>query len=159
MMRPIVLECGHSFCESCTKRIKDGPAVGRKCPSCRRPITNSALSLNVALTVMLSALAVKCNNEGCSWRGKMGEHPNHSDRCAYKQVECQHSSQGCGISLRKKDQETHQSVCPYRPVKCDLCRVCVPCCNLDTHKNRSCTKRKVFCPYFRKENDRHGIRL
>ena len=160
MLKPVVLECGHTFCDSCTKRLAEGPMARRKCPSCRRPIESyQGLSVNIALTSMLSSLEVKCKNQGCEWNGRLSDSPFHEKGCMFKMTDCEFRSQGCKVNCRRKDFEGHKNECNFRPQECGQCWKLVPLLKLPIHQKEECIKRQVVCPYYQATSDTHSIKM
>jgi hypothetical protein len=159
MLRPIVLECGHSFCDTCARTIADGPPTGRKCPSCRREIRCSDLPVNISLKILLLSLLAKCTNEGCDWSGKVGEYETHSTLCEFKSINCEFKERGCAVSFLKNEKETHKTMCQFRSVTCDKCKSDVCLKFMTTHEKSKCPMRMVFCPFFNNTQNRHLIRM
>jgi hypothetical protein len=160
MLKPIVLECGHSYCDSCAKRVADGPLPGRKCPSCRRVIHTSSKDLptNISLKILLCSLPAKCKNEGCSWLGKAGYYDTHSHGCEFKAIACDFQEHGCSFMCTRGELQEHKSMCNFVLKECVKCMKYVPRNRIEEHQKKECSKRSVFCPYYKGAEDRHSIR-
>ncbi|XP_011404877.1 PREDICTED: TNF receptor-associated factor 6-like [Amphimedon queenslandica] len=117
----INIDCGHHFCGSCTSRIT-------QCPECRcilRAVTDKGLRRT------LLSLQVYCNkkNEGCAWKGDLGELGSHRNDCLYVNIQCSACSNDvlkCQIDKHRKEE------CPFRPANCEHCGV--DCSWLELHE-------------------------
>ena len=108
----INIDCGHHFCGSCTSRIT-------QCPECRcilRAVTDKGLRR------ALLSLQVYCNkkNEGCGWRGDLGELGHHKSDCLFVNTQCSACSNDV---LKCQIDKHHKEECPFRPATCEHCGV------------------------------------
>ena len=160
MLKPVVIECGHRFCDSCSKRLAEGPMTKRKCPSCRWPIdSDQGLSVNITLTSMLSSFAVKCKNEGCEWNGRLGDSPFHEKGCMFKKFDCEFRSQRYTVKCRRQDFEAHKNKCNFRPQECGHCWKIMSLLKLPCHRKEDCIKKQVVCPYYKAKIGTHSIKI
>lgn len=66
---PVLLQCSHSFCRSCLKRCWDTGL--RECPVCRKKVSKSGASSNLALkNVCEAVLQVKKEKLNCDLHGE-----------------------------------------------------------------------------------------
>ena len=153
--------CGHLFCKQCLK--------GPTCPLCRQRYTSVSDQFN---TRKIKGLKVGCSNEGCDWKGELGEIVGHFETCMYENIPCANK---CGENNTRIGIFIHMfDNCPFRMVKCEYCQwedkantlpehttfcpaLPVPCpdgCGqsvpremLEKH-SETCPKRLVKCKYF-----------
>ena len=117
-------------------------------------------------------LKVGCGNEGCDWKGELGEVMGHFETCMYDNISCAyecgkngtriviaaHMSEECPFHTVKCDYcqwedkvnelPEHSTFCPALPVPCpDGCGQSVPRGMLEEH-SETCPKRLVECKYF-----------
>ena len=158
MMKPIVIPCGHSFCNTCMERIVEGPLAHRKCPKCRRLVeSHESLAVNQALKDLLGSLDAKCKLEGCSWRGKTEDFLSvHYPECRFVREPC--PFQNCVATVARTNMASHKDVCLRRPVSCTSCEEVVPFQELGTHGQTKCEGREVQCPFYEKKEEMHFVR-
>lgn len=117
-LKPIQLECDHSFCADCLQKSYEmRNTTARPCPTCRRP--HSKIVERPApryVTRMLDELVVKCPNV-CGMEVKRGEVQNHVDSyCSLSEVPCKH--EGCEKTIGRKDVD---KACLHGQVVCESC--------------------------------------
>ena len=101
--------CGHLFCKQC---LKDPT-----CPLCRQRYTSVPDQFN---TRKIKSLRVECSNEGCDWKGELGQVVGHFETCKYETIPCPNK---CGEKGTRIVIDAHMSEeCPFRTVKCDYCQ-------------------------------------
>jgi hypothetical protein len=101
--------CGHLFCKQC---LKDPT-----CPLCRQRYTSVPDQFN---TRKIKGLKVGCSNEGCDWKGELGQVVGHFEICKYETIPCPNK---CGEKGTRIVIDAHMSEeCPFRTVKCDYCQ-------------------------------------
>ena len=168
--------CGHHFCGSCIKRVKDSNGA---CPYCKE--TEFQVMPDKGHLRIINGLKVNCTNKGCEWKGELKDlsvHLNKGKRegqCQYEEVTCVHS--GCEIKKQRQYLVKHEKdECLQRPYECQHCQCrgtyqfitnehypeCaqypVPCpnkcglqaiprCNVQTHVTEECPLQSVECEF------------
>ena len=168
--------CGHHFCGTCIKRVKDSNGA---CPYCKR-IVYQAVSDKGCLRI-INVLKVKCTNKHCEWKGELKYLPVHLNKgkregqCQYEEVTCVHS--GCEIKNERQYLVEHEKdECPQRPYECRYChhkgtyqfivnkhypectqypvpcpKECgheeIPLCNIPAHLTEECPLQSVDCEF------------
>ena len=94
MLKPVSLSCGQSGCLVCLRQLTKSTA-NPKCPMCRREFQASTISVNIALDLITSELAVECQSQGCDWKGKYARARAHQKHCPNLLVKC--SNVGCSF--------------------------------------------------------------
>ena len=168
--------CGHHFCGTCIKRVKDSNGA---CPYCKEKkyLTVS----DKGCLRFINGLKVNCTNKGCEWKGELKDLPAHLNKgkregqCQYEEVTC--PLNGCGIKKQRQYLEKHERYeCRQRPYRCKHCQYrgryhfivtehypqCtqypVPCpsecglqaiprCNIQTHLTEECPLQSVECEF------------
>ena len=69
----------------------------------------------------VASLNSKCplSEEGCGWKGKVGEIEQHMELCLKVLVGCQ---QNCGILFERGTTDQHKEICPFRMIQCKYCK-------------------------------------
>ena len=168
--------CGHHFCGTCIKRVKDSNGA---CPYCKEKEYQTMP--NKDRLRIINGLKVNCTNNGCEWKGELkylSVHLNKGKRegqCQYEVVTCAHS--GCEIKKQRQYLVKHEkNECNQRLVLCCYCHYkssyqfiinkhfpqCtqypVPCpnkcglqeiprCNIQTHVTEECPLQSVECEF------------
>ena len=168
--------CGHHFCGTCIKRVKDSNGV---CPYCKEKEYQTVP--NKDRLRIINGLKVNCTNKGCEWKGELKDlsvHLNKGKRegqCQYEEVTCVHS--GCEIKKQRQYLVEHEkNECPQRPYQCRYCHhkgtyqfivkehhpqctqypvLCpnkcglqaIPRCNVQTHVTEECPLQSVECEF------------
>lgn len=78
--RPVTLACGHSGCKNCMETWAESTATPL-CPQCRATFRKEELRLNVAMDKATRDLPVKCNSQGCQWKGNYSDANDHLRHC------------------------------------------------------------------------------
>ena len=78
--RPVTLACGHSGCKNCMETWAESTATPL-CPQCRATFRKEELRLNVAMDKASRDLPVKCNSQGCQWKGNYSDANDHLKHC------------------------------------------------------------------------------
>lgn len=93
--------CGNRFCAGCIGRVEE---ARRPCPLCTQPFMSVA---DKQLERAIKSFHVFCRHreEGCEWRGELGQLENHLNPPVTQSSGPANSLQGC----------------PYQSVKCDQC--------------------------------------
>ena len=103
--------CGTSFCQTCIQQLQ---ANKNFCPLCRKDKFD--VILNMGLRRSLIQLQVYCQHieDGCGWRGEMGELDQHLNEnsselvgCNYAEIQCEFEYAGCEVQMPRKDMAGH----------------------------------------------------
>ena len=131
--------CGHHFCETCIKPIKN---LNNRCPLCQAEGFTSML--NKSLCRIVNELKVHCpnSNKGCEWLGKLKSVETHFDtECAYVKVNCCY----CNVLVIRTHLETHITICPQRPFACEACGLVDAWQNITDVHRAKCSSWCVPC--------------
>ena len=138
--------CGHHFCGTCIKRVKD---INGACPYCKRTLYQ-AVSDKGRLRI-INGLKVNCTNKGCEWKGELKDLSAHLNkgkregRCQYEEVTC--PLNGCEIKKQRQYLEKHERYeCRQRPYRCQHCQYRGRYHFIVTEHYPQCTKYPVLCP-------------
>lgn len=107
LISPVIINCGHTFCETCIdKWLKDNNV----CPLCKNTLANKKKIINLILKEYLYDTIVVCKNltRGCDWNGKYFKYVEHIDLCGYELITCPHSIHiKCDKLILKKNIDGH----------------------------------------------------
>jgi hypothetical protein len=78
---PLIIACGHIFCELCIKRSLKNKKI---CPNCNGPAYENDLRIVPMLKSYISGLQIKCYNEECKWKNKIELYDSHELSCSHK---------------------------------------------------------------------------
>ena len=138
--------CGHHFCGTCIKRVKDSNGA---CPYCKEKEYQTMP--NKDRLRIINGLKVNCTNKGCEWKGelkKLSVHLNKGKRegqCQYEVVTCVHS--GCEIKKQRQYLVKHEkNDCNQRIVFCSYCKLKGTCQFIVNEHFSTCTQYPVPCP-------------
>lgn len=107
--KPLVTNCGHTFCEECLQKWLSSTREGDKtCPVCRRDVNLSKTAPLLALRGFIEGLSVECENavNGCTMVLNLGELEGHLKSCSFTLVECS----GCDEMFSQSKIREHQNV-------------------------------------------------
>lgn len=108
--KPLVTQCGHTYCEECLEHWLSAASHGDKtCPECRREVSLCGTAPVLALRGVIDGLSVECENSanGCTMVLKLGDLENHLKNCGYTLVECC----GCDGMILQSEVCEHQGKC------------------------------------------------
>ena len=168
--------CGHHFCGTCIKRVKDSNGA---CPYCKEKEYQTMP--NKGHLRIINGLKVNCTNKGCEWKGELKDLPVHLNKgkregqCQYEEVTCRLNR--CEIKKQRQYLEKHEKYeCLQRSYQCQHCQYkgtyqfiatehypqCiwypVPCpnkcgfralprCNVHRHLTEKCPLQSVKCEF------------
>ena len=163
--------CGNNFCRVCKERIKTD---NKPCPTCKEE--NFVTFYNKGLEISFYKFHVYCSHkqEGCEWKGELGQLDNHLKECEYSEIECIYCSElikHCNIAVHQTDLcpkrqirceychgyeshyedvvNNHWPVCGYHPVQCPKgCGTCPQRQSLENHVTRDCPKTVIDCEFY-----------
>ncbi|XP_038067895.1 E3 ubiquitin-protein ligase TRAF7-like isoform X2 [Patiria miniata] len=126
----ISVACGHTFCRLCLTDGKDS-VILEACPVDEKPLKNTSVVANRAITSQLDDILVYCKNGikrfssrndelvtdtcGCPELVHLSQKAEHESSCPYSSLACPNSPE-CGVIQRLHLEDHFLSVCPY--VKC-----------------------------------------
>ncbi|XP_022110487.1 E3 ubiquitin-protein ligase TRAF7-like isoform X2 [Acanthaster planci] len=126
----ISVVCGHTFCRHCLTDGKDSVILDA-CPVDEKPLKNTSVVANRAITSQLDDILVYCKNGikrfssrndelitdtcGCPELIRLSQKAEHEASCPYSSLQCPNSPE-CGTLLRLDLEEHVVTVCPF--VKC-----------------------------------------
>lgn len=143
---PVKLDCDHYFCQTCLDQAMiHQPRLIRCCPTCRRKTSGASMPVARIIHHILDELKVRCPlySLGCTDEMTRGSVQNHVDRyCAYSEVEC--PSEDCLLTIERKDLGANR--CFHHIILCQDCKRVFRERDLEYHRTRQCTLRKVQCP-------------
>ena len=138
--------CGHHFCGTCIKRVKDSNGA---CPYCKEK-EYQTMSNKDRLRI-INGLKVNCTNKGCEWKGELKYllvHLNKGKRegqCQYEVVTCVHS--GCELKKQRQYLVKHEkNECNQRIVFCSYCKFRGTCQFIVNEHFSKCPQYPVPCP-------------
>lgn len=124
LLEPVIaVGCGHTFCRSCSERLKE---TNRPCPLDNTPSGANQFVPNRALSAQIDELEVHCPNgvrneaasedadhpSGCSETMKLSELSVHLATCPFGLVDCPQAGEVCG-QIHRKDLAHHLQVCRH----------------------------------------------
>lgn len=119
--------CGQHFCESCLKEWFRKQRGKESCPHCRAEGAGFNHVIHKGLRSEISQLKIKCRNheEGCKWKGEIGELEAHLTSCGFVAVKCSNKCKDQydkPLVLCRKDMKKHLNLeCDLRPYQCEYC--------------------------------------
>ena len=117
---PVQTSCGHSFCIKCLGQSQKSRQT--RCHVCRQAC---GASKDHKEARRVNNLQVKCPNhdDGCEWKGTLGDWVQHCDQCLYEVIPCPNSAEGCAVKLQRvKIQDHAEMECTERIYECKYCR-------------------------------------
>ena len=139
--RPVTLACGHSGCKNCMETWAESTATPL-CPQCRATFRKEELRLNVAMDKATRDLPVKCNSQGCQWKGNYSDANDHLRHCPKVRERC--PNEGCQHMAAREEMTAH--ACPKERIACSGCQLSVTRERLQFHRTSLCRNSAVLCP-------------
>ena len=139
--RPVTLACGHSGCKNCMETWAESTATPL-CPQCRATFRKEELRLNVAMDKATRDLPVKCNSQGCQWKGNYSDANDHLRHCPKVRERC--PNEGCQHVAAREEMTAH--ACPKERIACSGCQLSVTRERLQFHRTSLCRNSAVLCP-------------
>ena len=145
-VEPVVLECDHTFCESCLKEYRDGGPTGHRnqCPTCRAFVLSSARKASRLIVNMCNEIKVKCPNEDCDDTIPRGYIDRHATKeCPHERLQCPDSE--CGKMVKRRNYVPEQCIHSSH-IECD-CGAVIELGKGEwlRHKDEDCPKTGVKC--------------
>ena len=139
--------CGHTFCNSCIKNVKNSTFLSDACPMCRaEEFTTVPNKQNERAILSLHVLCVN-RERGCDWIGEVNNltgHLKNSSGCKFEDVHCPNT---CGETFERQYLANHVEECPRRLINCQYCQTEGEhqFIEASSHKEQCC-KFPVPCP-------------
>lgn len=144
-------QCGHRLCQPCVDTyLQDGQP--RPCPYqeefCEMLQADQILR-DASARREIRQLPVYCSNKsrGCQKTLKWKELEKHLTECWFEPLSCPYKDWGCQEPVPRGSLTDHRQTCQYTPVNCQFCGEQVPKLSLETHKNETCNKIPIPCPF------------
>nr|XP_058941722.1 TNF receptor-associated factor 5-like [Pocillopora verrucosa]XP_058968596.1 TNF receptor-associated factor 5-like [Pocillopora verrucosa] len=112
------------------------------CPQCRATFRKEELRLNVAMDKATRDLPVKCNSQGCQWKGNYSDANDHLRHCPKVRERC--PNEGCQHVAAREEMTAH--ACPKERIACSGCQLSVTRERLQFHRTSLCRNSAVLCP-------------
>ncbi|KAK5023169.1 hypothetical protein LTS07_009391 [Exophiala sideris] len=143
---PVVLDCDHTFCNSCLKEYREGAGNGPRseCPTCRTFLLAGPRKASRLIVNMCNEIKVRCPNEDCEEIVSRGAVEYHATReCQHQNLQC--PDQECGKLVKKKNYVPNQCI-HSTDIECD----CGAVIQLGRggwrkHKDEECPNTVVRC--------------
>ncbi|KAI1610798.1 hypothetical protein EDD37DRAFT_631272 [Exophiala viscosa] len=143
---PVVLDCDHTFCNSCLKEYREGSGNGPRseCPTCRTFLSAGPRKASRLIVNMCNEIKVRCPNEDCEEIVLRGVVEYHAVReCQHQKFQCPDPQ--CGKVVKKKNYVPNQCIHTSN-IECD----CGAVIQLGRggwrkHKDEECPNTVVKC--------------
>ncbi|XP_065674838.1 TNF receptor-associated factor 5-like isoform X1 [Hydra vulgaris] len=122
LREPILTDCGHRLCLSCSEEMRKRNNGVLVCPLDNTILKPGQTFRDKAIERDILQLKVKCNHslKKCQWTGELKAINNHLGSCEYQEVKC--PNEQCSTSLLRKELTDHlKTKCTYRLSNCQHC--------------------------------------
>lgn len=145
-LEPVVLECDHTFCNSCLKEYREGAAIGMRsqCPTCRSFLLSAPRKASRLIVNMCNEIRVRCPNEDCEDVIPRGAVERHATKeCQHERLRCPDPE--CGKMVKRKNYVPNQCIHTSH-IECD-CGAVIELGRGDwlQHKDEDCPNTGVEC--------------
>ncbi|EDO31690.1 predicted protein [Nematostella vectensis] len=131
--KPVLTYCGHSFCNFCFNKWRNGKDVVT-CPVDYKQLETNQFMADKKTERQVLSLCVKCMNGPCSWKGELRDKKKHLTKCGHEVIKCVFD--GCDTRLARNSMEKHEETCEWKIVTCEFCDVPYPKREEETVKHR-----------------------
>lgn len=156
LREPVQTECGHRFCRKCLEHHMRGNAGAPLCPEDKEPLSQSDQIYSDTFAkqeILKLEVFCKAKGVGCPWKGPLSLLKDHSHKCLFFCVECEHN---CGVQPERKNLQYHmESECLLRKILCEHCGDAVSWCEVEKHF-ASCLKYPEQCNECKQEGIQRG---
>ena len=100
-------KCGHTFCYYCL--IKWGQKHNN-CPLCREKFTEDDIKRDLIAYNIINDFDVFCKNEGCPWKGKLMNVPDHLKDCCFDPNRLGDEMKSILLNNKKKENDEDNNI-------------------------------------------------
>lgn len=135
---------GHLYCKNCISHHLNTEHQQCPVPDCGCPLTTETLVFNDFADISIKLMPCKCINDGCSWRGELGELQSHvNEKCEETPIPC--PIVDCGSLIKRRLKQQHDGECDHKLIPCENCAVDVKRMELPSH-DMICQSKPIRCP-------------
>ncbi|KAK5304120.1 hypothetical protein LTR99_004576 [Exophiala xenobiotica] len=145
-VEPVVLECDHTFCNSCLKEYREGASAGMRsqCPSCRTFLLSAPRKASRLIVNMCNEIRVRCPNDDCEEIVTRACIERHATKeCEHERLKCPDTE--CGQLVKRKNYVPNQCIHTSH-IECD-CGAVIELGRGEwlRHKDEDCPNTGVIC--------------